>query len=183
MEKLFQGCKAPWWITGGYAIDAFVGRFDRRPHADIDIGLLARDQAAVRSCLARWDFHCGDPPGTLRPWRPGELLQEPIHDVWARERPGEPWRFQLVLNPDDSGVWVYRRDARIRRQLSELVWRSNGIPILAPEVQLLFKSKTIRPRDEQDFADSSPLLDAQQARWLRDALRLIDPEHIWLRVL
>jgi len=50
-------------------------------------------------------------------------------------------------------------------------------------VQLLFKSNTIRPKDEQDFADSSPLLDRQQRRWLRDALRLIDPAHTWLRLL
>lgn len=183
IAALFGECDAPWWIAGGYAIDAFVRRFDRRPHGDIDVGLLARDQHAVRSCLPGWDFHCADPPGTLRPWRRAEFLREPIHDVWVRESRSQPWRLALVLNPDVSGVWVYRRDERIRRPLSELVWRSDGIPFLAPEVQLLFKSKTIRPKDEQDFADCARLLDLRQAGWLRDALRLIDPTHVWLRLL
>jgi len=127
--ELFEDVSAPWWIAGGYAIDAFVGRLDRQPHGDIDVGLLARDQIAVRSCLLHWDLHCTDPPGELRPWRPGEFLWEPIHDVWARERLGAPSRIRLALNPDDSGVWVYRRDARIRRPLSEIVWCSDGIPL------------------------------------------------------
>jgi hypothetical protein len=47
--RLLAGSAAPWWIAGGYAIDAFLGRFDRRPHADVGVGLLARDQEAIRA--------------------------------------------------------------------------------------------------------------------------------------
>ena len=177
---LLEACSPSWWIAGGYAIDAFVGRFDRRPHDDIDVGLLARDQALIRRCLGDWDWHCADPPGHLRPWRPNEVLQEPIHDVWARERANGPWRLQLVLNPGRDETWIYRRDSRIRLHVSELVWCSDGIPYLVPEVQLLFKSKTARAKDAQDLEDSLPLLSTRQRTWLREALHLSSPMHPWL---
>lgn len=180
IATLFGRCRAPWWIAGGFAIDAFVGRFDRRPHGDIDVGLLARDQDEIRACLSGWDLHCADPPGRLRPWQLGEVLEEPIHDVWVCERAGEPWRLQLVVNPSEGDAWIYRRDPRVRRPTAELVWRSDGIPYLAPEVQLLFKSKTMRPKDERDLADCLPLLSSDQRRWLRQALALGDAAHPWL---
>ena len=180
VAELLEHCPAPWWIAGGYAIDAFVGQFDRRPHGDIDVGLLARDQAAIRAVLAGWDLNCADPPGKLRLWHHGEVLEEPIHDVWVREHPEGPWRLQLVLNPAEHDDWIYRRDSRIRRRVEQITWRSDGIPYLAAEVQLLFKSKNVRPKDDRDFADSLPLLSAQQRRWLRRSLELSDFGHPWL---
>jgi len=183
VATLLEDCRAPWWIAGGYAIDAYVGRFDRRPHGDVDVGLLARDQDALRACLSGWDLHCADPSGRLRPWHPGEVLEEPIHDVWARERVDGPWRLQLVLNPSEADVWVYRRDPRVKRPLAELVWRSEGIPYLVAEVQLLFKSKTLRPKDERDLRDCLPLLTTRQRRWLRRTVTRADAAHPWITLL
>jgi hypothetical protein len=183
IADLFADCPSLWWIAGGYAIDALVGRLDRRSHEDIDVGCLGRDQLTIQAMLAGWDLHCADPPGQLRPWREGEVLREPVHDVWARGRSDQPWRLQVVINPSTAEEWIYRRYAHIRRPAGELVWRSGGIPYLVPEVQLLFKSKTIRPKDEQDFRDCLPLLDERQRGWLREALRLLDPTHRWLSLL
>jgi hypothetical protein len=183
VAALLDGCPAPWWIAGGYAIDAFVGQPGRRSHEDIDVGLLARDQLVLRARLAGWDLFCADPPGTLRRWRQDEVLEEPIHDVWGRQAPDGPWRLALLLNTSDGGIWTYRRDDRLRRPLSELVWCADGIPYVAPEVQLLFKSKAPRPKDELDFDDSLPLLSGAQRSWLKDALELAHPGHPWLRRL
>ncbi|TML68815.1 MAG: amino acid transporter [Actinobacteria bacterium] len=180
---LFADCACPWWIMGGLAIEAFVGAQDRRQHDDIDVGCLARDQLRVGASLPSWDLRCADPPGRLRRWLDGEILEEPVHDVWARERPDRPWCLQIVLNPSVGDEWIYRRDPRIRRRLADLVWVSAGVPYLVPEVQLLFKSKTVRPKDEQDFEDGLPLLDLRQRAWLRDALRAVDPSHAWLAAL
>ena len=53
-------------IAGGWAIDLFLGR-QTRPHHDLDIQILRRDQAALRGLLADWDLHlAGD--GRLQPW-------------------------------------------------------------------------------------------------------------------
>ena len=180
VRELLDACPVPWWIGGGYAIDAFVGRFDRRVHDDVDIGLPAREQHAVRASLVGWDFHCADPPGQLRPWRPGEHLEEPIHDVWVRERVDGPWRLQLMLDTADGEEWVYRRDPRVRRPLAELVWWIDDVPYLVPETQLLYKAKRMRLKDEQDFTDALPLLDDRRRRWLRRSLDLVHPGHPWL---
>ncbi len=183
VARALDRCSFPWWIAGGFAIDAFLGQTDRREHDDIDVGILARDQGALQAHLGSWDLHCVDPPGSLRPWRTGEILEEPVHDVWARARSSSPWRLQVLLNPGDAETWIYRRDARIRRDLSDLVWWLKDIPYLAPEVQLLFKSTAVRPKDERDFTDSLPRLTASQRSWLREKLQLTQSTHPWLRQL
>ena len=84
-----------------------------------------------------------------------------------------------MLNEADGDDWVYRRDFRIRRALGALVWRRDGIPYLAPEVQLLFKAKASRARDEADFEATLPLLNDGQRQWLGDALALAEPTSPW----
>ena len=54
---------------------------------------------------------------------------------------------------------------------------------LAPEIQLLYKSKAPRERDEADFAQICPLLAADARRWLPDTLELTTPHHKWIPVL
>ncbi|MEV8332824.1 nucleotidyltransferase domain-containing protein, partial [Streptomyces niveus] len=41
--RLFSGLRCPWWIAGGHAIELAVGHAFR-PHGDIDVLLLRRDQ-------------------------------------------------------------------------------------------------------------------------------------------
>lgn len=73
LPHLLGAVGAPWWLAGGWAIDAFVGQVTR-VHEDTDVLVLRRDQAVFRSALASWDVHAADPPGTLRPWPVGETL-------------------------------------------------------------------------------------------------------------
>ncbi|MEP7214774.1 MAG: amino acid transporter [Anaerolineaceae bacterium] len=179
VDGLLVGLDVPWWIAGGYAIEAFAGKVFRE-HNDVDVGLLRRDQLATQHHLADWDLHAADPPGTLRPWLRGESLPPGVHDIWARRGPGVPWRFQLMLNESDGDDWLYRRDPRIRRALSTLTWRRDGIPYLAPEVQLLFKAKAPRAKDEADFEAALPLLTDAKQRWLSDGLLLSEPASAWI---
>jgi hypothetical protein len=167
-----------WWICGGYAIEAFVGR-ELREHEDFDFGIVRADQLAVQRYLCDWDFHAADPPGTLRPWGRGEFLGEDIHTAWARRRPDEPWRFQVMFDKAAGDDWVYRRDPRVRRKLDSLVWRDDGLPYIAPEVQLLYKSKGRRAKDLVDFEAAAPLLSGEQRDWLRAALEVSDPGNPW----
>lgn len=41
----------PWGFCGGWAIDLFLGQ-EIRPHKDIDVAVLRRDQYVVRALLA-----------------------------------------------------------------------------------------------------------------------------------
>jgi hypothetical protein len=57
---------------------------------------------------------------------------------------------------------------------------SDGIPYLAPELQLVFKSTAPRPRDHVDAAQVIPALDERRRRILT---ALLPPEHPWQRLL
>ncbi|MEV5574498.1 amino acid transporter [Spirillospora sp. NPDC052269] len=172
----------PWWIAGGFAIELAVGE-PYRSHGDLDVLVLRRDQALVRRYFEAWDLFSADPPGagTLRVWPAGEDLPDRVHDVWCRPSPDEPWSVQLMFDEADGGEWISRRDARVRRPMARLGRvTSAGVPYLCPEVQLFYKAKDVRTKDEVDFERALPLLDADQRGWLADALELTMPGHAWL---
>lgn len=169
--KLFQQAAFPWWIAGGFAIDHFVGR-TLRPHNDIDVLLLRKNQQHARELLKGWDCQAADPAtGKFHPWNEGETLPATIHDVWCRENNESPWRIQLMLDEGDEQQWRSRRCASVTRQVEEMtLHNAAGIPFLVPEVQLFYKSKEPREKDEQDFSAVLPLLSAPQRAWLSDAI-------------
>ncbi|UOZ06735.1 nucleotidyltransferase domain-containing protein [Amycolatopsis sp. WQ 127309] len=174
---LFSRIRAPWWIAGGYAIELAVGHAFRT-HDDIDVLLFRRDQAAVQEALPAWECWAADPPGTLRPWLPGETLPPTVHDIWCRPGPAQPWRIQVMLDESDGDDWVSRRNPTVRRALADLGRHSAaGIPYLAPEVQLFYKSERPRPKDEQDFTAVLPVMNGTRRRWLADALGTAHPWH------
>ena len=165
---LLAPATAPWWISGGWALDLFAGH-QTRQHHDVDVGLLRRDQAVLHEVLPTWDLHCADPPGTLRPWPVGEWLDLRVHDIWARPTPTSPWQLQFMFNEADGDDWVFRRDPSIRRPLVEVIRHtSDGVPYLAPEVQLLFKAARKRERDVADWDVMVPLLDDSAREWLAE---------------
>jgi hypothetical protein len=183
VRELLAAVDSPWWIAGGYAIEFAVGE-PFRTHADIDIQLLRRDQLTAQQALPGWEWWAADPPGRLRPWAAGEVLSPDIHDIWCRPSADAPWRLQFMLDEADGDHWVSRRDPRIRRPIAQIGRMSaDGIPYLDPEIQLLYKAKGPRPKDEQDFAAMLPNMNALQRRWLRDAISIAYGEHPWLNRL
>jgi hypothetical protein len=180
VASLFSAAAVPWWVAGGYAIELAVGRAFR-DHADVDVLVLRRDQLVVQEALASWEWWAADPPGTLRPWRRGELLPPGVDDVWCRPSASAPWRIQVMLDEAEGDEWVSRRNPAVRRALTGLGDVSaDGIPYLRPEVQLFAKARDTRPKDEQDFAAALPVLDASRRQWLADALRTTFGAHPWL---
>src|SRR5579871_6764013 len=96
VAALFSSFPAPWWFAGGWALDLFLGRQTRDP-GDTAVRVLRPDQLPAQAALAGWDLHAADPPGRLRPWRSGEWLNAPIHDIWCRPAADTPWALQLML--------------------------------------------------------------------------------------
>jgi hypothetical protein len=58
-----------------------------------------------------------------------------------------------------------------------------GIPVVRPEVQLLYMAKSNEPKNAHDFAITRPRLDDQAASWLARSLALTHPGHPWLNQL
>jgi hypothetical protein len=170
-----------WWVAGGWAIDLLIGR-QTREHHDLDVLVLRPDHGVVRSFLGTWDLHAADPPGTLRPWPVGEMLPTAVHDIFCRRDPASPWSFQLMIDEVDGDDWLFRRDHALRRPLTSLAGRASrpGLPVLAPEIQLLYKSRGLRDRDLADFESVLPHLTGDERSWLRDALLAVSPDHEWI---
>ena len=57
---------------------------------------------------------------------------------------------------------------------------ADGVPYLAPELQLLYKSSNARAKDDVDAAEVIPSLDAGRQELLS---RLLGPDHPWQRLL
>lgn len=181
VSQLFARAEFPWWIAGGHAIERFVGR-TLREHGDTDVLLLRRDRAAARALLRDWDCWAADPPGRLRPWPVGEDLPISVSDVWCRADPSGPWQFQLMLDDSDGETWRSRRCGNVTKPVGELGWRdASGVPCLCPEVQLFYKAKAPRPKDEVDLAAALPMLSQQQRVWLAEAIsKAYGPDNPWL---
>jgi hypothetical protein len=82
-------------------------------------------------------------------------------------------------------VWRYRRVPSIVRHIEQVGKRTDaGIPYLAPEAVLLFKSKNTgkreRSKDQSDYENVLPHLGTEARAWLRWALIATDPTHAWI---
>jgi hypothetical protein len=47
VRSLLSDLTVPWWVAGGWAIDLAIGQVTR-PHDDVDVVLLERDEHALR---------------------------------------------------------------------------------------------------------------------------------------
>lgn len=184
VKKVFEPFKSRWWIAGGWAIDLFLKK-QTRPHDDIDVLIRREDQLEIQDLLAGWDLWAADPPGTLKPWAKGEFLKKGLQDVWGRKTPKDPWQIQIMLFDTENGDWIFKRDESIRRSLESVtISTDDGLFLLAPEVQLLYKSKSLRAKDQQDFQNAIIAMSDGQKSWLKVALKSVYREgHIWLNHL
>ncbi len=190
IAAIFARYAGRWCIAGGWALDLYTG-VQSRAHSDVDILIERSDLSLLHDALQGSELHAAS--GTLTRWHEGEDFPPHVHDIWCKQRTGQrggqdnaPWRFQLmVVNTDAStGEWIFRRDTRIRGPLDTMTLMRDGMPILAPEIQLLYKSKRPnRPKDEADFVTIAPHLSPTQRDWLANAITLLYPDHPWLRTL
>jgi hypothetical protein len=56
---------------------------------------------------------------------------------------------------------------------------AGGVPVVAPEIALLFKAKTPWFKDQRDFDRALPHLDRAARSWLAAALKQAHPGHPW----
>jgi hypothetical protein len=173
-----NGYSGQWAIAGGWAIDLFLGR-TTRPHADVDVAVFRDQQEDLRNTFPLWDFSVVV-DGRLVPWAPGLRIDAPLHEIHANTPIGT---IELLLNERRGGQWIYRRDPSVERQLKQAILVIAGVPVLAPEIVLLFKSKEPRTADDADLANAAAHLTADARRWLVSALQLSRPGHPWIQIL
>jgi hypothetical protein len=174
--RLFEGWPARWSISGGVALELHLGR-SWRAHHDSDVSILRDDASALRRVLVGWDIHVAA-SGVLTPWNGSALVvQADQNNMWCRKGQDYRWCLDVTISDGDQECWIYRRSPTLRVPWSEAVLiGERGIPYLAPELQLLFKSKNNRTKDDKDATEVIPALEAERQRRLRN---LLPRDHPW----
>ena len=111
-------------------------------------------------------------------------LELPRHQVHAHR--GD--QFIDILLTDMEDVWHYRREPLVLRSREKMrLVSTSGIPYLAPELVLLFKSKNTsnheRAKDQLDFETTFLQLEPERRAWLYWALMATDTNHVWIKQL
>lgn len=184
VEEL-RSLPAPWYIASGWALDLFLGQ-PSRCHHDVDVVIDRSDQLLLQQHMTDRGWQFVTPlDGRLEPWPRHMRLELPRHQAHAhRDGAFIDFLFTNMVN----GVWRYRREPSILQSLERVALQTpDGLPFLAPEVVLLFKSKNTGPldrsKDQIDFERVYPHLAAPQRTWLRWALLVTAPQHPWLDLL
>jgi hypothetical protein len=181
LAELMRGFERPWWIVGGWSIEAFTGA--PREHEDVDLSLLACDVPAFRAHLGDAWTPWSNGGGTLRPL--SDRFPEPFDaesQIWLRRDASSPWEVDLPITPDRDGLWTSKRWSSHVAPVDDVTWvADDGIRYLRPEITLHFKARFQRPKDERDLAVAWPLLSEDRRTWLIEAIAATeDPDHPWL---
>jgi hypothetical protein len=185
------GYSRPWFLCGGWASDAWLGRVSRE-HADIDIAVFHDEQDALyrffadRIPIGHDDNVDGD---TQEPWG-GRWLDMPAH-IHVRE-PDIEWDFQLCERAGDDLVLLRkpRHTFPLERATAMTAW---GVPALTPPIILYHKAITPtwralprdppRAHDVADFEALVPAIDSGDRAWLAAVIESVEPGHPWPAVL
>lgn len=182
VQDRFAQFDVDWWIAGGHAIDLFVG-WVTRPHADIDVEMFRTDREILFEVFAGWELFTVSHGGLMR-WNRGANIAPHVFGVWGRPSVGAPWAIEVMLADGDRTCWRFRRDPDISLSGEQLLRTShNGTPYCTPEVQMLYKSKMARPKDDVDMARVLHRMTSSQRQWLQDAIVRSDPCHPWIELL
>lgn len=186
VADLFAQYPGVWWVAGGWALEVFTGV--TRAHEDTDASVLRTDLPKLRAHLAGNLDVWTAADGALRPLLPDEepeaapeaILPPGCGQVWTRRAATGAWDFDILLAPGSTEEWVYKRDESLRMPMHQALWARDGIPYLQPQIQLLYKAKGLRPKDQLDFDNTLPFLDDPRREWLKDSLQRTLPGHPWI---
>jgi aminoglycoside-2''-adenylyltransferase len=183
VARELAGFDRPWWVVGGWAIEAATGY--RREHEDTDISILACDVPAfVEFLTGRWHVW-NNAGGVLHPlgdrWK---TVDDPGSQLWLRADATSPWVLDVPLTPSEDGMWTNKRVAGHVAPVEAVTWTAaDGIRYLLPEIVLVYKARLRRPKDDPDFEATLPVLPRDRRQWMRRALADLVPDHHWLRRL
>lgn len=195
VRDLLVGFAAPWFLCGGWAADAWLGR-QTRDHWDVDIGVFHHDQRAIFEHFQGWALVAHDPnvpDATTEPWN-GRRLDAPAHvhvPTLGSSLSTVPsathtaFEFEFLLGEGTEPDWILHRQPHIAVPRERAIRPSPlGLPTATPEVILFFKAVGgIRPHDEQDFHALLPTLGEEQRAWFGESLATAEPDHPWLAQL
>ena len=181
IERIMCDFKFPWFIAGGWAIDLGIGK-QTREHEDLDICIFREHTSEVLNYFSDWEIKVAIP---------GENRLEPVVNLEDTKKP----RYGLHLNKGSRFIEIlltdkienqitFRRDPSITLNYKDFV-RTDAVgrKLIAPELQLLFKAKEGRGKDQHDFYAYLPGMSTEQKNWLHSTLIKHHPVSPWINDL
>lgn len=155
-----------------------------REHDDIEIGIFRDDQDRLYQYYKKWDLKkvVKYPNRYLtEPLGENEYLQMPVPEIHGYSSDSDIDEIEILLNEKEGNNWVYKRNQRIKREINKVILLSSfDIPILCPEIVILYKSAHNREKDNRDFMNVLNKLSGNQREWLKNALMISVPSHEWI---
>ncbi len=205
-NALLKGQEFTYAVCGGFALDLFLG-YETRTHGDIDILAFWEDREKIITYMQSKGYFVYEMLGGGKVHRITDIrVQEKLRKnifcctedcelvrLYDTEEPDVYWLdfqhtglsklnyIEFLFNEKTEEEFVYCRDERVRRKLKKAILETDGVPYLAPELCLLFKSTDIeREGYQQDFELTIGKLSAEQRAWFENAMGLLYPEgHRW----
>ncbi|MGO1975278.1 MAG: nucleotidyltransferase domain-containing protein [Propionibacteriaceae bacterium] len=178
IAEFMAGFDRPWWIIGGWSLEAFTGI--HREHEDMDISILSSDAEAFRLFLGDHWTPWNVDEGWLRPFDHRFSEIRPDSQLWIRRDSRSPWVLDVPFTPDTDGRWTNKRNPGHTEDLTDVTWVApDGLRYARPEVTLMFKAAQAREKDRRDAEITLPLLDDPARAWLRETITRMNPDHAW----
>ncbi|WP_040166672.1 nucleotidyltransferase domain-containing protein [Microbacterium gorillae] len=177
VATLLSGTTARWWLSGGVAMDHWLGEAIR-PRPNTDVSTTGKDLpqlvADLPPHLSAW-VAAND---SLVAWADADQDSE-LHPVRLYDENADAWALQVNVEDGIDRAWLYRRDPRLQLPWDRAVLDVDGIPTGAPEVQLVWKALRPRPEDEVDHDAILPKLSEEAVAFYETALLRIHPHSTW----
>lgn len=214
LKNIMDSIGVKWAVCGGDAIDLFVGQ-QTRAHKDIDVAVFWEDREQIISAFLQEGWRVFEPDrGLLREitslkedlrtednlwciWPESDSYQirqkrDNFYEITTERKQQDVLDYiEVLFNREQNGRFIYKRNPAISLT-PYLYYDANGIPYLAPEMVLLYKSIFVRfvERPEyqdmvenyrHDFTVAVERFDGTQKKWLKEALTTCYPAgHEWL---
>lgn len=205
-NALLKGQGFSYAVCGGFALDLFLG-YETRTHGDVDILAFWEDRETIITYMQSKGYIGYEMLGGGKVHRITDIkMQEKLRKnifcctedcelvrLYDTDEADVYWLdyqhtgltklnyIEFLFNEKTEEEFIYARDERVRRGLANAILETDGVPYLAPELCLLFKSTDIeREGYQQDFELTVGKLSAEQRTWFEKSMGLLYPEgHKW----
>ena len=209
-NAILKGQGFSYAVCGGFALDLFLG-YETRIHGDIDILAFWEDRETIITYMQSKGYIVYEMLGGGKVHHITDIsVQEKLRKnifcctedcelvrLYDTEEPDVYWLdfqhtgltqlnyVEFLFNEKTEEEFVYARDERVRRGMANAILETDGVPYLAPELCLLFKSADIeREGYQQDFELTIGKLSTEQRTWFENAMGLLYPDgHKWREIL
>ncbi|WP_364306217.1 nucleotidyltransferase domain-containing protein [Paenarthrobacter nitroguajacolicus] len=177
MAELLGPSSARWWLSGGVALDYWLG-LNTREHANTDVSTTRADlPQLLRDLPAPYSAWAPTGDGVL-PWEEADVDAD-LQPIRIHDDATGTWVLQVDIEDGTDRAWIYRRDPRLQLPWDRAVINLDGTLTGAPEVQLVWKALRPRPEDDADKDAVLPELSPEASAWWEHAILTIHPHSSW----